>query len=75
LYLSAELGKRAKAAWRKRKAGTQSDLSEGPAPGPELSSPCRVGPLRDVVRSFVLVVLPLLLVAAFIEAFITPHLR
>ena len=32
------------------------------------------GPARNVVRSFVLVVLPLLLVAAFIEGFITPHL-
>jgi stage II sporulation protein M len=30
---------------------------------------------RNVARSFVLVVLPLLLVAAFIEGFITPHLR
>jgi stage II sporulation protein M len=75
LYLSAELGKRAKAAWRKRKAGTQSGLSEGPAPGPEAPPPVRVGLIRDVVRSFVLVVLPLLLVAAFVEAFITPHLR
>ena len=31
--------------------------------------------IRNVVRSFVLVVLPLLLVAAFVEAFVTPHLR
>ncbi|NTV81328.1 MAG: hypothetical protein HGA24_07895 [Candidatus Aminicenantes bacterium] len=30
---------------------------------------------RNLVRSFVLVVLPLLLIAAFIEGFITPHLR
>jgi len=33
------------------------------------------GLARNVVRSFVLVVLPLLLVAAAIEGFITPHLR
>lgn len=47
----------------------------GPAPEPEPSSPCQAGLLRDVVRSFVLVVLPLLLIAALVEAFITPHLR
>jgi len=46
-------------------------LSGGPAP----ASPCQAGLLRDLVRSFVLVVLPLLLVAAIIEAFVTPHLR
>jgi stage II sporulation protein M len=91
LYLSAELGKRAQAAWRKRKEKTGTltsnctrSLEAGPAlpspeggaaPGPEAPPPVRVGLIRDVVRSFVLVVLPLLLVAAFVEAFITPHLR
>jgi hypothetical protein len=33
------------------------------------------GVARNIVRSFVLVVLPLLLIAAAIEGFITPHLR
>jgi stage II sporulation protein M len=33
------------------------------------------GPARNVVRSFVLVVLPLLFVAAAIEGLVTPHLR
>ena len=36
---------------------------------------CEPGLVRDAVRSFVLVVLPLLVVAAFIEGFITPRLR
>lgn len=36
---------------------------------------CEPGLVRDAVRSFVLVVLPLLAVAAFIEGFITPILR
>ena len=40
----------------------------GEAGGPE-------GLVRNVVRSFALVVLPLLLVAAFIEGFITPNLK
>jgi uncharacterized membrane protein SpoIIM required for sporulation len=57
LYLSAEMGKKAAAAWNRR-----------PAEGSE-------SPVRNIVRSFVLVVLPLLLVAAAIEGFITPHLR
>ena len=33
------------------------------------------GLARNLVRSFVLVVLPLLLVAAAIEGLVTPHLR
>jgi stage II sporulation protein M len=41
----------------------------------ERKGPCEAGLFRDVVRSFVLVVLPLLLVAAIVEAFVTPHLR
>jgi stage II sporulation protein M len=36
---------------------------------------CETGLVRDAVRSFVLVVLPLLAFAALIEGFITPHLR
>jgi stage II sporulation protein M len=110
LYLSAGLGEKAKAAWRRRKEKTGSltsnrtssdirsdrsgpqgasaagaavpegmperDLQGGTAaPEPEPESPCQAGLLRDVVRSFVLVVMPLLLIAALVEAFITPHLR
>jgi stage II sporulation protein M len=66
LYLSAGMGKRALAAWHQRRNGQQ------PQP------PAAVEPeslARTVFRSFLLVVLPLLLVAAFIEGFITPHLR
>jgi uncharacterized membrane protein SpoIIM required for sporulation len=33
------------------------------------------GIVGDIVRSFVVVVLPLLFVAAFVESFITPSLR
>jgi uncharacterized membrane protein SpoIIM required for sporulation len=125
LYLSAELGRRVKRAWQKRRprkgtltgkctlsdprperaelqatlaaagaavpegtpdgdlpggTGTAGPLTESvafpaPAGGPAPASPCQAGLLRDLVRSFVLVVLPLLLVAAIIEAFVTPHLR
>jgi uncharacterized membrane protein SpoIIM required for sporulation len=106
LYLSAELGRRAKRAWqeRRQRKGTltskctlsdpRSDRAElqgasaaasaavpegtpaaGLPGGLEPASPCQAGLFRDVVRSFVLVVLPLLLVAAVIEAFVTPHLR
>ncbi len=47
-------------------------------PGTAGAAPCGLcepGLVRDTVRSFVLVVLPLLVVAAFIEGFITPRLR
>lgn len=64
LYLSAEMGKRAVAAWNKR----TNKPPAGPPAEPESLA-------RNVFRSFLLVVLPLLLVAAFIEGFITPHLR
>ena len=81
LYLSAGMGKKAVAAWRVRQrpprgriaadAGQENQPEAGPGAGG--AGPRR--PLRDVVRSFVLVVLPLLAIAAFVEAFITPHLR
>jgi stage II sporulation protein M len=80
LYLSAGLGKKAVTAWRKRRGQTQfqpaavsdpanilGSFPDRPAAEPESLA-------RNVVRSFVLVVLPLLLIAAFIEGFITPHL-
>jgi stage II sporulation protein M len=96
MYLSAEISKKAKKAWKKI-MGThtsQCPLSENSsipaAPQDETASaapleiletyPDRTaaeptGPARNVVRSFILVVLPLLLIAAAIEGFVTPHLR
>jgi stage II sporulation protein M len=94
MYLSAEMGKRAVAAWRRRK-GTRTQgtcphpfqtpgpqAPAGPAAPPEFleTYPQRVaaepaGVARNIIRSFVLVVLPLLLIAAAVEGFITPHLR
>jgi stage II sporulation protein M len=81
LYLSAGMGKKAAAAWNKMMRGSRigsppasgrSDLPET-APGRPDAGP--KSPARNIIRSFVLVVLPLLLVAAFIEGFITPLLR
>ncbi|HSA96685.1 MAG TPA: stage II sporulation protein M [Acidobacteriota bacterium] len=48
---------------------------ESPETGPEHPAAEPSGLFRNVVRSFILVVLPLLLIAAFIESFITPNLR
>ncbi|HPW18248.1 MAG TPA: stage II sporulation protein M [Candidatus Aminicenantes bacterium] len=67
LHLSAEMGKKAVVSWRRRK-GTHTQC----VPFPEPAGPAGVA--RDIVRSFVLVVLPLLLVAAAIEGLITPLL-
>jgi stage II sporulation protein M len=96
LYLSAEMGKKAKKGWKKI-MGTHtskcplSDNSSIPAAPQDEAAPAAplefletypdrlaaepTGPARNIVRSFILVVLPLLLVAAAIEGFITPHLR
>jgi stage II sporulation protein M len=80
LYLSAGVGKKAVAAWRKKRGQRPGQ----PLPAPGLTSFLETYPeraaeyesmARNVVRSFVLVVLPLLLVAALIEGFITPILR
>jgi stage II sporulation protein M len=81
LYLSAGMGKRAVAALRKRRGQPQFQ----PPPAPDLTSSLETYPdrmaaepeslARNVFRSFLLVVLPLLLLAAFIEGFITPILR
>ncbi len=79
LYLSMALGKAAMAAWRRGRSRRAGLPPAPPAPqnipegGLTVEAGVR-GVLRNVVRSFVLVVLPLLLVAAFIEGFITPHL-
>ena len=81
LYLSAGMGKKAVAAWNKR-------TNKPPAGPPAVADPTNFlgsypdraaaepdSLARNVFRSFVLVVLPLLLIAAFIEGFITPLLR
>ncbi|MEN6561514.1 MAG: stage II sporulation protein M [Acidobacteriota bacterium] len=88
LYLSAGMGRKARAAWRARKrARSEGEAAEprpadaaggaGPEPAAEEAAAGTggAGLFRDVVRSFVLVVIPLLFVAAFIEGFITPLLR
>jgi len=82
LYLSMGTGKAAAAAWRRRKVRRAGTLSAPPASPeipedePDRGAASGLGSvLHNVVRSFVLVVLPLLLLAAFIEGFITPGLR
>lgn len=81
LYLSEGMGKKAVAAWtrRKRSRAGQPALSPGPedfiGTSPDSREAVPSGLFRNAARSFVLVVLPLLLVAAFIEGFITPNLR
>lgn len=65
LYLSAAMGRRVRAARLEKRGRPQA---------PSLSPGDLERPGRNVLRSFVLVVLPLLLVAAFIEGFITPLL-
>jgi len=85
LYLSAGMGRRARAAWRARKRARPEGEAAEPRPAADAAAGTGQEPaaeraggdglFRDVVRSFVLVVIPLLLVAAFIEGFITPLLR
>jgi stage II sporulation protein M len=71
LYLSKGTGRMINAAWtaRKRRRAGIPDAS----PEPDGRGPDRL--FHNAVRSFVLVVLPLLVIAAFIEGFITPALR
>ena len=84
LYLSVSLGKKLLAWVREKKEGQATGSSAAlavPVSDAELES--LPGPpeavsenaAANVVRSFMIVVLPLLLVAAVIEAFITPVLR
>ncbi len=80
LYLSATMGRKARAAWLKRRArkgaAPPAPVPDFPETYPERTAAAlSESPARNIVRSFVLVVLPLLLVAAFIEGFITPILR
>ncbi|MCX6568502.1 MAG: stage II sporulation protein M [Candidatus Aminicenantes bacterium] len=80
LYLSGAMRTRALAAWRKKRGQRQGQ----PPVAPNLTNFLETYPersaepeslARNVFRSFVLVVLPLLLIAALIEGFITPILR
>lgn len=81
LFLSRGLGRKAVTAWRKR--GSRKRDQPPPAEGlvsflgtyPERSEAEDESLFGNTVRSFVLVVLPLLLVAALIEGLVTPHLR
>lgn len=89
LYLSAGMTRKARQAWRSRRlrrGGPGAAAPPGPGsppvspdelPGQAAGSPgtCEAGLLRDVVRSFALVVLPLLFIAALIEGLITPLLH
>ena len=87
LYLSAGMSRKAAAVWKARKSQSalstlSPDTGTAPAAPPDSPACCPLGEaagpeglVRNVVRSFALVVLPLLLVAALIEGFITPHLR
>jgi stage II sporulation protein M len=80
LYLSAETGKRALAARRKKRRERQGPPPPVPDPTnfletyPERAAAEPESPAWNVLRSFVLVVLPLLFIAAVIEGFITPLL-
>jgi stage II sporulation protein M len=85
LYLSSAMGRKMAASWKARrsKARTAPPAVTPPPPAArdflenyvDRAATVPESPARNVVRSFVLVVLPLLLVAAAIEGFITPHLR
>jgi stage II sporulation protein M len=84
LYLSVSLAKRALAKYR-QKTGNSTPATPTAPLGPDTGGSLESYPEKPeadsgnlagkVIRSFVIVVLPLLLVAAFIEAFITPVLR
>jgi len=95
MYLSAAMGKKAVAAWKRRRGTRTGGTCPHPlrTPGPQAPAETQTAPLefleaypphvaaepagvaRNIIRSFVLVVLPLLLIAAAIEGFITPSLR
>jgi len=87
LYLSAGMSRKAAGAWKARRSQPapsvlSPDTGTAPAAPPELPTGCPLGEaagpeglVRNVVRSFALVVLPLLRIAAFMEGFITPSLK
>jgi stage II sporulation protein M len=81
LYLSAAMSRKVRAARLKKRAAA---AAVSVAPGADrfletyaerAAAASLASPFRNVVRSFVLVVLPLLFVAAMIEGLVTPHLR
>jgi len=74
IYLSVSLAKRVLAKLRKRKDGG-ADSGGFLEAYPRKAETETEGAGANVVRSFMIVVLPLLLVAAFVEAFITPVLH
>ncbi len=81
IYLSVSLGRPILAALSKkrREAGPEAETAPPPASavppaGETAFLPFIIGRLGCVARSFLLVVLPLLAVAAFIEGVITPRL-
>lgn len=79
LYLSAAMGRKAVAAWRRRKNRKRGPDKDPNATGfleayPAMPEEVDENLAGNVIRAFALVVLPLLLVAAFIESFITPLL-
>ena len=69
IHLSLTLGRAIFAWWKKRRAPAVEGAATETGPAALVANG-----LAAVARSFVLVVLPLLLVAAFIEAFVTPRL-
>jgi stage II sporulation protein M len=84
IYLSVSLAKIIKVKFRKKKGsravGTEPAPTEPESSGflesySETAAADTGGIVGDIIRSFILVVLPLLLVAAFVESFITPLLR
>jgi stage II sporulation protein M len=87
MYLSAEMGKKAQKAWRKRMAKRMGTRTSPCPPSDRTAAENFLetyadrldaepkGPARNIIRSFVLVVLPLLLVAAAVEGIVTPLLR
>jgi stage II sporulation protein M len=86
IYLSLAVGRWLLAALRRRKKNREREklpVEGRPEPAAGASLECSAGRAEaspadfvgDAARSFALVVLPLLLVAAFVEAFITPMLR
>jgi stage II sporulation protein M len=80
-YLSLSLGRGILAARRKKKGLERPEVPPaGDNAAEQESDPAGPGAARaaalalSVARAFLLVILPLLLVAAFVEAFVTPHL-
>jgi stage II sporulation protein M len=75
MYVSTTLGKRILVSCRRKKS-KEKDTDDGSSQVyPSEAVPGFQEIAGDAIRSFLLVVLPLLLIAAFIEAFITPYIN